>query len=308
MNDLSDIKLVLQLASPALQQIQLGSGLTQCTIDVLRTDLLHPVISGNKFYKLCYYLLDFKKQAYNGIVSFGGAFSNHLIAAAAVCQALKIPFTAVIRGEAPARPGYTLQQLEQLGANLHYVKRNLFPSEHFDRQYWKNVFPGQYIIRTGGEGKPGIKGAALIAEETAFDPYDEIFLAVGTGTTMAGILQKIQSHQQVNGILALKLPDIKENSIIQLLKNNNSGSQQFKLFGDYHFGGFGKSNKALWTYMNDLYERTKIPTDHVYTAKLFYGVEHLLNQSMLNNSKKILIIHTGGLQGNLSLKKNVLIF
>ncbi|WP_158624833.1 1-aminocyclopropane-1-carboxylate deaminase/D-cysteine desulfhydrase [Gynurincola endophyticus] len=308
MNDLSDIKLVLQLASPVLQQIRLGSGLTQCTVDVLRTDLLHPVISGNKFYKLCYYLLDFKKQAYNGIVSFGGAFSNHLIATAAVCQALKIPFTAVIRGEAPLRPGHTLIQLEQLGADLHYVKRSLFPSEHFDNGYWHNIFPGHYIIQAGGEGEAGVKGAALIAEEIPFNAYDEIFLAVGTGTTMAGILQKMQPHQQVNGILALKLPDIKSNSITKLLQNNNPRNQQFKLFGDYHLGGFGKSNEVLWTYMNDLYERTKVPTDHVYTAKLFYGVEQLLNQSILDTSKKILIIHTGGLQGNLSLKKNVLIF
>lgn len=308
MNSISNIKFELGLVAPPIQTVELSGLLTKSSVDVLRTDLIHPIISGNKFYKLCYYLQAFYQKSYQGIVSFGGPFSNHLVATAAVCKELKIPFIAVIRGEAPTVWSDTLLELQAFNSNIEFVNRAEFPKSDADYLYWQQQFPSHYLIPMGGEGALGFKGASLIADELNIQDYDEVFVPIGTGTTMAGLLTKLASPQTIHGVVALKIPDPQNNSILKLIESFHPNPNQYNLIYDYHFGGFGKANPSLWNYMNDLYHRTGIETDQVYTAKMFYAVEDLLNKKILSPDKKRLLIHTGGLQGNRSIANNILNF
>lgn len=309
MNSISNIKIALGLSDPPLHTVQLSSGLTSATVDVLRTDLIHPVISGNKSFKLFFHLLNYQPSIHEGILSFGGAYSNHLVATAAVCYALQIPFIAIIRGEAPSQYNHSLQDLLKFHATIKFVSRNEYPQYDSELIHWQNQYPHHYIIPMGGEGLCGIQGAASIADSIDLNSYDHIFVPVGTGTTLAGLMKASSSSQQtIHGVLALKFPIKDDNSIVQLVKPFAKNDSSFQLHYDFHFGGFGKSNSILWNYMNDLYDRTQIPTDHIYTAKMFYAVESLLKQGELDSSRGILLIHTGGLQGNRSLAKDKLKF
>ncbi len=307
LNELDKLQAILGIQPPPIQTISIGPGKTSITADVLRADLVHPHISGNKFYKLIGYLSAFRQGSYKGILSFGGAYSNHLAALAAACHLLEIPVTGIIRGEPPAETSPTLRQLTRYGMQLEFVSRARYAQSMIDPTSWKSTYPEYYIIPQGGEGLPGIRGAAHMVPAGRLQKYTHVFTAVGTGTTLAGILANAHTEQSITGISALKLPSAHHNSITEMI-GCYLPDARYTLLTDYHFGGFAKATPALFEYMNDLYRRTGIPTDRVYTAKVFYGVEDLIRLQYLNASHQILIIHTGGLQGNQSVPPNVLSF
>lgn len=267
-------------------------------MDMLRLDKIHPVISGNKWFKMKYYLEKFHSGNYNGIITFGGAWSNHIVAVACACYRQKIKCIGIIRGERPTVLSTTLQEAVKYKMELKFISRKLYREKSNDEflQKLKEDYPGFYIIPEGGAGDDGEKGAGEILELVDKNKYTHIACAVGTATMFRGIVKKSAANQQIIGIPVLKgFKEIKEPPFI-------------KIFPAYHFGGYAKYNETLTGFMNDFYRHTNIPTDFVYTGKLVYGIYDLVNENYFPQKSNILLIHSGGLQGNLSLPKGTLIF
>ena len=270
------------------------------SVSILRLDNIHPIISGNKIFKLKYYLEDAIKQS-KPIITYGGPFSNHLAATAAACKKAHIPCTGMVRGEHSSL-SHTLQYCVKKGMTLKYICRDEYRDKAAKDQSTID-FP-QIIIPEGGYGKKGVKGSALIPE--LYDPqkYSHVCCPVGTATTLAGIISSAPSHQQVIGFSALKnLLDIPERLLFLLDKNPTN-----YMIKEYHFGGYAKWNSALIDFMNKFYALNKISTDFVYTGKMMYGIWDMIKTDQFAPFSKILAIHTGGLQGNNSLPAGTLNF
>ena len=265
---------------------------------VLRLDKIHPVISGNKWFKLKYHLDNFNAGNYKGLITFGGAWSNHIVATAAACYLQKIKCVGIIRGEKPSALSSTLLEAANYEMDMKFISRESFAqrNNHEFLETLKKEFPDHYIIPEGGAGKDGEKGAGEILQHTDGKNYTHIVCAVGTGTMFNGIKQVASSDQKVLGIAVLK--GWKEED-----EMNNA-----RLFLNYHFGGYAKYDKTLIDFMNDFFRLTNIPTDFVYTGKLAYAIFDLIGKDYFPAASKILMIHSGGLQGNASLQKGSLIF
>lgn len=272
-------------------------------LSVLRTDLIHPVISGNKWFKLQYYLADAIKQGYKTVASFGGAYSNHIVALAAAAKLSGLKSIGIIRGEGGTSP--TLQEAQQWDMKIIPVSREAYR----DRQNIAALFPDHekiYWVDEGGYGILGAKGASTILSVTDCSEFSHILCACGTGTMIAGLIMGSSECQKIIGISVLKNNRQLEESIAGLLPE--SMHNRITCIHDYHFGGYAKHPGHLIDYMNDAYKRTHIPTDIVYTSKLFYAAEDLIKGGYFGHNANILIIHSGGLQGNRSLAKNTLCF
>jgi 1-aminocyclopropane-1-carboxylate deaminase len=270
-------------------------------VGVLRLDKLHPLISGNKWFKLRYYLEDAKTLQKKNIVTFGGAWSNHLLATAAAAKLHGFKATGIIRGQEAPGLSYTLQQVKELGMQLIFISR-----EEYRRKYVppELLSSDHYLIPEGGCGEPGVKGAATILDhsEPGFTHY---CCAIGTGTMMAGLINAVADTQQVIGISALKNNSDLEKIVTSFVPDNK---KNWQIVEGYHFGGYAKFQLELTEFMNNFYRKTNIPLDFVYTGKLFFAVSYLVRENFFPQGSKILLIHSGGLQGNLSLRKGTLIF
>lgn len=272
------------------------------TVEVLRLDNIHPFISGNKWFKLRHYLDSAREENKNHIITFGGAWSNHLLATAAACQLHQFQSSGIVRGEKPATPSPTLIQVQKMGMQIFFTDRP---------QYHEKIVPQEvdqtnaYIIPEGGYGINGAAGAKEILDHCEKEKYTHILCAVGTGTMIAGLVNTAMPHQTITGVSVLKGNHELEANIRALLLTDRSN---FSLVHDYHFGGYAKYNDTLINFMNDWYRQTGIPSDFVYTAKLFYAVVHLSGLNYFPAGSRVLLIHSGGLQGNASLSKGTLIF
>jgi len=285
----------------------------QCTIDqvssffntaldvsVLRLDKIHPVISGNKWFKLRYYLEDAKEKDKRSILTFGGAWSNHIIATATAGKIKGFNTVGIIRGEEPAQLSPTLLNARAQGMQLVFIPRNEYSEKNIPTEFKTG---DHYIIHEGGYGELGAAGAATILDGLT-ENYTHICCAAGTGTTVAGIANAAK-EQQVLAISVLKNNHSLKGMIEALLV---PGVAAPELIHDYHFGGYSKYQPSLLQFMNELYRHTQIPTDFVYTGKLFYAVKDLIQKNFFPSGSRILLIHSGGLQGNLSLRKGTLMF
>lgn len=274
------------------------------TVDVLRLDVIHPIVSGNKYFKLRLQLQDAIAQQKNTIVTFGGAFSNHIVATAFASKALHLKCFGIIRGEEPKQLSHTLLEARGYGMELIFVSRTDFKNRCFEDE--RLVGENYYLVPEGGYsvlGAEGVKEMYNWIDET----YTHIVCAVGTGTMMAGLVKGALPHQTVIGISALRGNESLLNEIESLLTNDQK-KKKYKLLHDYHFGGYAKHPQALTDWMNELYAMEKIPTDIVYTSKMMYGLKDLLQQNYFPKGSKIMAIHSGGLQGNASLSKTTLLF
>ncbi len=270
-------------------------------VDVLRLDKISPVVAGNKWFKLRYYLEEAKSQHKKSILTFGGAWSNHIIATAAICKMQGLNSIGIIRGEEPKELSFTLSYAKELGMQLVFISRSDYQQKKIPATLQTNDF---YIINEGGYGKIGAKGASTI-----LDHCDKIYThyccAVGTGTMMAGLINAVSPTQQVLGISSMKNNTALEEMIQVLVSPNENG---WELIHDYHFGGYAKHQPALFGFMNEFYKQTSIPSDFVYTGKLFYAISDLIGKNYFPPGSKLLVIHSGGLQGNISLPAGTLIF
>ena len=275
-------------------------------VDVLRLDLIHPVISGNKWFKLKHYLSEALKLNKKYLLTFGGAWSNHIVATAAAAKARGIKSIGIIRGEEPSFLSASLTQVKENGMELYFSNREDYAAKRIPEQVYINYDRDDvYVVDEGGFGEKGMEGAMEILDHVSLENYDHIVAATGTGTMLAGLINKVREEARVSGITVLKNNVSVENNIRSLL---HSPSSHFRVIYDYHFGGYAKKTGTLIEFMNEWYTKTGIPSDFVYTGKLFYAVNDLIEKSYFPAGENILIIHSGGLQGNNSLPKGTLIF
>jgi len=279
-----------------------------CTADVLRLDKIHPVISGNKWFKLKYNLEEAKKQGKSKILTFGGYYSNHIIATALAARQHGLKATGIIRGEEPKKLSHTLLQAQEFGMNLKFFSRKDYDNKADDNyREIRETFSDAFIIPEGGANPDSRKGAGEILQLTDAGKYSHILCATGTGTMFTGLADASRLNQKIIGITVLK---VMVNLMEQygLLLDNPEKRHFCKILYDYSFGGYAKKTPELISFMNELYEQTGVPTDFVYTGKLFYAFTDLLKQDYFPPGSNILMIHSGGLQGNLSLPEGTLKF
>ena len=269
---------------------------------ILRLDKLHPIVSGNKWFKLRYYIEDAIANKVTTIASFGGPYSNHLVALAFAAKENNLKSIGYVRATKEDTLTPSLQEALAYGMQLEFMGRTHFQAIKNDLLKANNKENAVYFIDEGGYGELGAKGAATILNKHCKD-YTTIIAAVGTGTMLAGLIQAAAPHQNIIGIPVLKNEKSIESEIKTLLKDS---TKQFTLLHNFHQGGYAKTNPALIAFMNQLWETEKIPSDIVYTGKLLMAVEILLKENYFKAGSKILVIHSGGLQGNRSLPAGTL--
>jgi len=275
-------------------------------VDLLRLDLLHPIVSGNKFYKLRYYIEIALEKEVSTVASFGGAFSNHIVALAFTAKEAGLKSIGYIRTNEDEAITPSLKEAKAYGMELVYLGRTDFQSKKASILQLSEMNTDCYFIDEGGYGAIGAKGAATILTENDTAHYDYIVCAVGTGTMLAGIINAANPHQKIIGIPVLKNEGSIENEINALLLDKNSNS--YTLLHQFHQGGYAKTNPTMIDFMNKLWDAEKIPTDIVYTSKLLFGVEQLIKENFFDKDASVLVIHSGGLQGNRSLREGTLKF
>lgn len=281
---------------------------SSCSLYIKREDLIHPIVSGNKYRKLKYNLLQAKKEYKTKVLTFGGAFSNHIAAVAFAAKENGFEAIGVIRGdelEHKINENPTLKFAQNCGMKFEFVSREDYrmKEEHSYIENLKQKFGDFYHIPEGGTNGLAIKGCEEILSSVD-EKFDYICCAVGTGGTISGVINCSKSSQQVLGFPALKGDFLCEDIRKFVVKSN------WELISDYHFGGYGKVNTDLIQFMNTFYKKTKIPLDPIYTGKMLFGVMDLIQKKYFLNNSKILVIHTGGIQGihgmNIKLKNKKL--
>ena len=264
------------------------------TISVLRLDSLHPEISGNKWFKLKHNLIQAKKEQKDTILTVGGAYSNHIAATAVACKQAKINCIGFIRGEETSVMNPTLSLAKENGMLLKFVSREEY-KQRYDAIYLNQLqvkYPSCYIVPEGGNNILGEKGCKEILTPE-LNNYDYIFCAYGTGTTFNGIANSLNENQFLTGVNVLKYE-----AMLDDMKFKNADTSKISILNNYHFGGYAKHTSELITFKQWFEKEFKIELDYVYTSKLFFAVFDLINKKKLDNKKQILIIHSGGLQGN----------
>jgi 1-aminocyclopropane-1-carboxylate deaminase len=275
------------------------------TLEIKREDLIHPSISGNKFRKLKYNLIEAKANHYATLLTFGGAFSNHIAAVASAGREYDFKTIGVIRGEeleGDLVHNPTLRFAQQCGMQLVFVSRKQYRSKT-DPAFLKELvlkYGDYYYIPEGGTNALAVLGCEEILGEDD-EIFDFICCSVGTGGTISGLINSSKSHQKIIGFPALNGDFLKE-EICKFAAND-----RWELILDYAFGGYGKVSKELIFFINRFFTDTGIPLDPIYTGKMVFGVMDLIRQDYFPKDSKILMIHTGGLQGiegmNMKLKK-----
>ena len=283
---------------------QIIEGFPNVSLSIKREDLIHPLVSGNKFRKLKYNLLEATAQNQKQLLTFGGAFSNHIAAVAAIGQLHQIKTIGVIRGDElinSIEENPTLRFAKFCGMQLDFISRTAYrnKTEASFLEQLEQKWSSFYLIPEGGTNAFAIKGCEEILTE-ADEDFDFICCAVGTGGTISGIINSAKAHQKVLGFPALKGDFLKE-EICRFATN-----QHWELILDYHFGGYGKVTPELIDFINQFILKTGIPLDPIYTGKMVFGVIDLIQKEYFPKGSKILMIHTGGLQGiegmNIKLK------
>lgn len=276
---------------------------------IKREDLLHPVVSGNKFRKLKYNLAFAKENKYNTLLTFGGAYSNHIAATAAAGKLEDFKTIGIIRGE---ELGYNLEKTfaenptlafaKDCGMELQFISRAAYREKNAVdfRESLKEQFNNPYIIPEGGTNELAIKGCEEILSEGDLI-FDYICCAAGTGGTVSGIINSLQPNQKT-----LVFPALKGNWMVDEV-NTFARNNQWKIINDYHFGGYAKISVDLIDFINEFKAAYDIPLDPVYTGKMLFGISDLMKRGYFPENSRILAVHTGGLQGiagmNLQLAK-----
>jgi 1-aminocyclopropane-1-carboxylate deaminase len=275
-------------------------------LHVKRDDLIHPEISGNKWRKLFLNIEKYYDGKYDKLLTFGGAFSNHIAATAKAGKLLGIPTIGVIRGEElNAHSNETLKQAHADGMELVFISRAEYRlrAENDYKNELRSQFGNVLIVNEGGANFYGVLGCTKIISELEQENYQGIYLAAGTGTTTAGLLMS-GINSEIHAVAALKNGGFLEESIAHLLTYAGIPSDlipeqmnPLKLQTEYHFGGYGKFTDELLDFMLDIYATTGLKLDQVYSAKAFYALWDQVKSDYWPGGSQLLFIHTGGLQG-----------
>lgn len=270
---------------------------------MLRDDLLHPGISGNKWRKLKYNLLDIAKRNIEYIVTVGGPYSNHIAAVAEAGKVFGFKSIGLIRGYESYRENPTLSRASQLGMDIRF-----FTKEEYTQI--ESVYLGLLeeeigtfgFVPMGGGNELGMRGCKEINFEIPYETTD-ILVACGTGSTMAGIITGVSLNQRVIGFPAMKNGDFMKNEVKDFLNKAGSKNQNFEINTAYHFGGFAKIKPELADFMKRFNKSQGFSLDGVYNGKMMFGLYEMLKQDYFSKGSIITAIHTGGVQGNIGLNE-----
>jgi 1-aminocyclopropane-1-carboxylate deaminase len=264
---------------------------------IKREDLNHPYVSGNKWWKLKYNLAEAQRQQKDTLLTFGGAFSNHLYATAGAAHELGLKSIGVVRGEELDATNKTLSFARSKGMQLWFVSREKYrrKAEEDFTQELRGRFGDFYMIPEGGTNDLAIKGVEEFGHELRNGvDFDYLCCASGTGGTLAGLIQAMP-EKKIIGFSSLK-GDFLQQEVNKLLSKEYSN---WHINADYHFGGYAKFDTALLSFMNSFERETQVPLEQVYTGKMLYGIIDLIQKGYFPANSRILLLHSGGLQGRL---------
>ncbi|MEO1053168.1 MAG: pyridoxal-phosphate dependent enzyme [Bacteroidota bacterium] len=266
---------------------------------IKREDLIHPEVSGNKWRKLKYNLLQARELGKKTLLTFGGAFSNHIYATAAAAKEAGFKSIGIIRGEETLPLNPTLVFAQSCGMQLEYISRSAYrekKSEIFLNSLMEK-FGDFHLIPEGGSNRQAVQGCAELVEEVK-EPYDHWVVSVGTGGTMAGIICGLAGKSNVIGTSALKGGDFLTEEVRGLMLSHDTRPfDNWRIETEYHFGGYAKINDELVTFINEFKSNHHIQLDPVYTGKMMMAIYDIAKKGAFKKGESILAIHTGGLQG-----------
>ena len=274
-------------------QIALPNGVE---LFIKREDKLHPIISGNKFRKLKYNIEEAKRLNQTTLLTFGGAFSNHILAVAGAGAEFGFKTIGVIRGEeleSKIQENPTLVKAQELGMQFYFVSRTAYRDKEEPSfiSHLHEKYGNFYLVPEGGTNNLAIKGCEEILTDSDKEYFTHITCAVGTGGTISGLINSSTEKQQIIGFSSLK------GAFLSEVIRNFVSKTNWSINDSYHFGGYGKVTDELIHFLNSFYSQTAIPLDPVYTGKMVFGVLDLIEKGYFPENSKILMIHTGGLQG-----------
>ncbi|CAM2973659.1 1-aminocyclopropane-1-carboxylate deaminase/D-cysteine desulfhydrase [Pseudoalteromonas distincta] len=275
-------------------------------LGVKRDDLLHPLISGNKWRKLKYNLAHMQKVKKTELLTFGGAFSNHIHACAAAGKEFNIKTRAIIRGPQLDEDNPTIQFAQQCGMQLHVVNRIEYRQRH-DEAYLESLqarFPDAYIIPEGGTNEHALLGCKELVQ--SLPEHNYLVCPTGSGGTLAGLIEGSAPTTKVIGVAVLKQADYL-NEEIKKLSNKAKNQNNWQLLTEFHGGGYGKFSPELWQFCQEMGRTYNLPLEPIYSGKMMYALWQLIEQDYFAPGSKIIAVHTGGLQGLDGLKYRGLI-
>ena len=288
------------------------------TVSILRLDKIHPEISGNKWFKLKYNIQKAKRENYQTLLTFGGAHSNHIAAMAAACRESGLRSIGVIRGENTNHPSPTLINARENGMEIFFLERKKYSDKYSASvfRFLEEHFGKFYTVPEGGNNKEGILGCREILPEENY--FDYVLCACGTGATYAGIVSSCKPGTVVMGINVLKgknglVEEVQKNlsTLFSEKKISLKGNEELEkviienscITDKYCFSGYAGYEQQLIDFKSDFEKMFSIPLDYVYTSKLFYATFDLMKKKKFTPGSKILIVHSGGLQGNKAFEK-----
>jgi 1-aminocyclopropane-1-carboxylate deaminase len=276
------------------------------SIDVKRLDLLHPLVNGNKWYKLKYNIERALASEHRTLVTFGGAWSNHIHATAAAGSLSGIRTIGIIRGEEPNELSDTLRFAKEQGMQLQFVSRLDYEERNTEefKAWLHDQYGAFHLVPEGGSNYYGVNGCLEILSESDMEKYTHIACACGTGATLAGMMLGAKSDIKFLGYSALKGGEFLQDEVIKHIEYflmdralAEEYRDQFTLDSTHHFGGYGKWNNELISFIQQMEQEHQLPLDQVYTGKALFGLFNQIENRMIPEESKILFIHSGGLQG-----------
>ncbi len=308
------LKSQLRLAPPIIQALDLPDFKKhQVSVYLLRLDQIHPHVSGNKWYKLKYNLVQAVLNGASTLITFGGAWSNHLHAFSCMGRMLGMRTVAVLRGnEWQSQTNPMIEDLKAWGTEIHCISRQEYQCRNDSsyQQQWQHKYPGSYVIPEGGDNFWGVLGVSSLfsdlqqADQAVVRQMHSVAVACGTGNTLVGVRLALSAKQKVIGISALKGEWYSDMIAQRMAAFWPLSLTNWQVFTQYHGGGFGKLSTGIKSYMQEFESASGVLLDPVYTAKLAYGIKQKINEGYFPPGHRLLLIHTGGLQGRRSLSKN----
>ncbi|NNE14928.1 MAG: pyridoxal-phosphate dependent enzyme, partial [Saprospiraceae bacterium] len=256
---------------------------------------IHPEFGGNKWRKLKYNLQNYFDRKHDHIVTFGGAFSNHIAATAAVCHSLKIPCTGIIRGTYEDENNPTLLRAKSNGMSIHHITKEAYKLKEHSQEFRSiiSTFEKPLILPEGGSNDLAKKGVHEVIDEITDQDFDNIILPSGTGMTTSGIIEQAPKTMHVIGVNVLK-----NKSLDEMVSSNLDNSDcSWEINHDYHFGGYAKVSDKLQSFAQEFYDKYDLVLDPIYNSKMMYGILDMIKHGKFRDRSKLLAINTGGLQG-----------
>lgn len=298
---------IINLENAVLQEITFPSLNSSSKIFLLRLDQIHPYLNGNKWFKMKYNLEAASENGYDTLLTFGGAYSNHIHALSSAGKIFGFKTIGIIRGEEHLPLNPTLQFASGNGMKLHYVTRSDYRKKHTEefQNSLREKFGNVYIAPEGGTNLFALKGCSEIPSLIQTE-YDYICTACGTAGTLSGLIAGLKGKKKILGFSVLKGGDFLIDNAEKLVEEYaHKKFSNWNINLNYHFGGYAKINRTLIEFVKEFEKLNGIQLDYVYTGKMIYGIFDLLKSGYFKKNERIVALHTGGLQGNAGIQTKI---